>query len=63
MKINGGIGLSRGRHSRSEMDMIAGIPLQRMGTPNDIARTIRFLLDDAPYITGQIIAVDGGRSL
>ncbi|MFP5431151.1 MAG: SDR family oxidoreductase, partial [Gammaproteobacteria bacterium] len=46
-----------------QQGVIAGIPLQRMGTPADIARTIRFLLDDAPYITGQIIAVDGGRSL
>lgn len=46
-----------------QQGVIAGIPLQRMGTPDDIARTIRFLLDDAPYITGQIIAVDGGRSL
>jgi pteridine reductase len=42
---------------------IRRIPLQRMGSPDDIARTIAFLLDDAPYITGQIITVDGGRSL
>jgi pteridine reductase len=40
-----------------------GIPLQRLGDPQDIARTIAFLLDEAPYISGQIIAVDGGRSL
>ena len=31
--------------------------------PSDIARTVRFLIADAPYITGQIIAVDGGRSV
>lgn len=37
-------------------------PLKREGAPVDIARTVRFLLLDAPYITGQIIAVDGGRS-
>ncbi|NMG15547.1 pteridine reductase [Aromatoleum bremense] len=36
--------------------------LGRIGTPADIARTVRFLLLDAPYVTGQIIAVDGGRS-
>lgn len=36
--------------------------LQREGSPTDIARTVRFLLFDAPYITGQILAVDGGRS-
>lgn len=37
--------------------------LKRMGTPEDIARTACFLIADAPYITGQIIAVDGGRSI
>jgi pteridine reductase len=39
------------------------IPLARTGEPNDIARTIAFLIEQAPYISGQIIAVDGGRSL
>jgi len=43
--------------------IIAQTPLQRSGAPSDIARTVLFLLADAPYITGQIIAVDGGRSL
>lgn len=37
--------------------------LKRHGTPQDIARTAVFLATDAPYITGQIIAVDGGRSI
>jgi pteridine reductase len=37
--------------------------LQRMGTPSDIARTVRFFAIDAPFITGQILAVDGGRSV
>ena len=37
--------------------------LQRCGEPADIARTTLFLFRDAPYITGQIIPVDGGRSL
>jgi pteridine reductase len=37
--------------------------LKRQGTPQDIARTALFLAKDAPYITGQIIAVDGGRSI
>ena len=37
------------------------IPLSRMGTPNDIAATVLFLVSDAAqYITGQTIAVDGG---
>lgn len=37
--------------------------LQRQGTPNDVARTALFFACDAPYITGQILAVDGGRSV
>ena len=37
--------------------------LKRIGDPEDIARTVRFLVFDAPYVTGQVIAVDGGRSL
>lgn len=43
--------------------ILARIPMQRSGEPSDIARTVRFLVADAPYITGQVIAVDGGRSL
>jgi len=37
--------------------------LKRVGEPDDIARTVEFLMTGAPYITGQIIAVDGGRSI
>jgi pteridine reductase len=37
--------------------------LKRKGDPSDIARTILFLIRDAGYITGQVIAVDGGRSI
>ena len=39
------------------------IPLQRTGDPQDIAGCVLFLARDAHYVTGQIIAVDGGRSL
>lgn len=38
-------------------------PLQRTGEPDDIAKAVQFFIADAPYITGQIIAVDGGRSI
>lgn len=44
-------------------EIIAKTALKRHGTPQDIARTALFLAKDAPYITGQIIAVDGGRSI
>jgi pteridine reductase len=37
--------------------------LKRAGDPQDIASTVLFLVRDAPYVTGEIIAVDGGRSV
>lgn len=43
--------------------IVAHTLLQREGEPDDIAKTVLFLLDQAPYITGQVIAVDGGRSI
>jgi pteridine reductase len=43
--------------------IVAHTLLKREGEPDDIARTVQFLLNDAPYVTGQIIAVDGGRSV
>ncbi len=40
------------------------IPLKRIGTPEEVARVVAFLAsDDAAYITGQVIRVDGGLSL
>jgi pteridine reductase len=44
-------------------NILSRTQLGRLGTPSDIARTVRFLALDAPYITGQILAVDGGRSV
>jgi pteridine reductase len=43
--------------------IIEQIPLGRTGDPVDIARCVLFLVRDATYSTGQIIAIDGGRSL
>ncbi len=37
--------------------------LKRIGEGDDVARAVRFLIQDAPFMTGQVIAVDGGRSL
>ncbi|MES2672725.1 MAG: pteridine reductase [Pseudomonadota bacterium] len=44
-------------------NLLAKIPLQRIGEASDIAKTILFLINDAPYINGQILTVDGGRTL
>jgi pteridine reductase len=43
--------------------LVARVPLEREGSPEDIARTVRFLVEHGHYITGQIINVDGGRSI
>jgi pteridine reductase len=37
--------------------------LKRQGDPDDIARAVRYLIREATYTTGQILTVDGGRSL
>lgn len=51
------------RHGESRQEILAGIPLARRGDPDDIAGAVGFLGLDAPYVTGQVLAVDGGRSL
>jgi pteridine reductase len=49
---------------KSETDkLLASIPLQRFGTPEEIAQTVRFLCEGPSFITGQVLVVDGGRSL
>jgi len=43
--------------------ILACVPMRRQGEPADIANMVTFLALDAPYVTGQVVAVDGGRSL
>jgi len=44
--------------------LLAQIPLKEFGEPEDIAKTVRFLVsDDAKYITGQTLSVDGGMAM
>jgi len=43
--------------------ILAKTPLGRAGTPEDIARALLYLLRDAPFVTGETLKVDGGRSL
>ncbi len=42
--------------------VLARVPMGREGSPDDVARTVRFLAGGPRYLTGQIVAVDGGRS-
>ncbi|HWG00072.1 MAG TPA: pteridine reductase [Steroidobacteraceae bacterium] len=44
-------------------EIIARTALKRIGSPEDVARAVRFFACEAPFVTGQILAVDGGRSI
>ena len=46
-----------------QQNILDQIPLQRAGSPEDIAGCVLYLLRDATYVTGQVIPVDGGRSI
>lgn len=50
-------------HAQAQATILAGIPLQRLGTEDDIAQAVFFLAHAAHYMTGQTIRVDGGRAL
>lgn len=52
-----------GMSESNQLTILRQVPLKRAGDPDDIAGCVLFLLRDAPYVTGQIIAVDGGRSI
>ncbi len=47
----------------SRQRIISQTALKRIGDPGDIAKAVEFLVAAAPYVTGQVIAVDGGRSI
>ena len=52
-----------GMEEETKDSILSAIPLQRPGDPLDIARAVHFLIAEADYITGQVLPVDGGRSL
>ncbi len=52
-----------GVDAAQRQDIINSTLLQRAGTPADVARAVCFFASAAPFVTGQILAVDGGRSL
>ncbi len=48
---------------QQKSEIIQRVALKKTGSPSDIAKAVKFLVNDSPYITGQIITVDGGRTL
>lgn len=53
----------QGKAAAAQAALLARVPLQRTGTPEDIATAVSWLLGDAGYVTGQTLRVDGGRGL
>ena len=47
----------------AQQRLISRTPLKRIGEPEDVARTVLFLIRDAGFLTGQVLNVDGGRSI
>lgn len=52
-----------GKAYADQAELVARTPLQRAGAPDDVATAVLFLLRDAKFTTGQILRIDGGRSL
>lgn len=54
---------SDGKAYDDKQAMLERTPLKRAGSPEDVASAVLWLLRDAPFVTGQVIRVDGGRTL
>jgi pteridine reductase len=52
-----------GMDAKLQDEIVAKTLLKRSGSPDDVVRAALFFVKDAPYVTGQILAVDGGRSV
>jgi pteridine reductase len=52
-----------GKSYADQADLLGRSALKRAGSPEDVAGAVLFLLRDAPFVTGQVLRVDGGRSL
>jgi pteridine reductase len=52
-----------GLDTELQAKIVAGTALKRPGSPEDVARTVVFFATEAPYVTGQVLAIDGGRSI
>jgi pteridine reductase len=54
---------SDGKPYDDQQALLTRTPMQRAGTPEDVAGAVLWLLRDAPFVTGQVLRVDGGRTL
>jgi len=53
--------MTRGLPEELKAKMVAAVPLARAGQPEDVANAVKFLVsEDASYVTGQVLAVNGG---
>jgi NAD(P)-dependent dehydrogenase (short-subunit alcohol dehydrogenase family) len=60
---NTSLGMSAAQVDQFAQQMLAGIPLGRVGTPDEIAKAMVFLAsDDSSYVSGIELAVDGGMN-
>lgn len=54
---------AQGLDELSKQRIISRTPLKRIGAPDDIAKAIIYLLKDAAFVTGQVLNIDGGRTI
>lgn len=54
---------ANGLSEQDKAEILQRVPLARCGSPQDIAKAVLYLVRDADYVTGQILTVDGGRTL
>ena len=52
-----------GTGDETRKHIVAHTALKRQGDPSDVARAAAFLIENAEYMTGQVLTIDGGRSL